>query len=387
MKKSKIVYIGQFIPPTGNAVAQRVRANACLLRELGYDVVLVGCDKQASEIKKIDDNEFETYVTPYPSSIVAWLKRCVSVRDYLGIIDTLDDVEIVITCDLQTIAQSKLRSALKKRGIKYVEDTMEWIRHSRKKNIRTLIKDIDTYFRMSKQHIKTHNIISISNYLHNYYTSKKCNSVNVPVLIDYYADKWNVDKEYAPNEVRTVVYAGDAGSIGYKERLDKVVLCACELYRKGKPMRVEMIGVDRDAFVNQCPDIAADKDFDNVAVFYGRQSHEFCLQKIKTADASILIRENSLEMQAGFPTKLSESLRLGVPPMITNVGGYDRFIKDGVDCFFVKDTENETVFEVLESFLNLTDDELMQIHKNCENNKSFHYMSYADSVKDFISKL
>ena len=52
MKNHKIVYIGQFIPPAGNAVAQRVRANACLLRALGYEVVLVGCDKETATTKR-----------------------------------------------------------------------------------------------------------------------------------------------------------------------------------------------------------------------------------------------------------------------------------------------------------------------------------------------
>lgn len=388
MKNHKIIYIGQFIPPAGNAVAQRVRANAHLFRALGYDVVLVGCDKEIATTKRKEDTEFETYITPYPSSISAWLKRCVSVDDYLKIIDSFDGVDIVITCDLQSIAQSRLRRALKKRNIKYVEDTMEWIRHSRKKNIRTIIKDVDTYFRMSKQHIKTHNLISISNYLHSYYIGKGCNSVNIPVLIDYYADKWMLsEQKYIPNATRTLIYAGDAGSIGYKERIDKVVELACGLYRNGTPLRVEMIGLDRDAFVKQCPSIAADPDFDNVAFFYGRQSHEFCLKKIRMADASILIRENSLEMQAGFPTKLSESLRLGVPPIITNIGGYDKYIEDYKDCFFVKDTDNDTILDVLKKFTELTDSELMVIHDNCESNKSFHYMNYLDSMKNFISKI
>ncbi len=388
MKKNKIIYIGQFIPPDGNAVAQRVYANACLFAELGYEVVLVGCDKGASAVQRRTDGKFDTYVTPYPGSIRAWLRRCVSVKDYLKIIDELDDVFLVVTCDLQAIAQSRLRRALKKRRIRYAEDTMEWIRRSRNRNIRTIIKDLDTRFRMSRQHIKTHNIISISQYLHQYYIDRGCNSVNIPVLIDYHAAKWQDPVHlYTPNQVRTLIYAGDAGSIGYKERIDKVVECACALYSEGKPLRVEMIGLDRDAFVRQCPAIAADPNFDHVAVFYGRQSHEFCLQKIRQSDASIIIRENSLEMQAGFPTKLSESLRLGVPPMLTNIGGYDRYVTDGKDCFFVRDTEMTTIRETLETFLSLTDAELLQMHTNCRENRQFHYENYVEEVKQFIENM
>ena len=55
MNNHKIIYIGQFIPPDGNAVAQRVRANARLFRALGYDVVLVGCDKEIATTERKED--------------------------------------------------------------------------------------------------------------------------------------------------------------------------------------------------------------------------------------------------------------------------------------------------------------------------------------------
>ncbi len=384
MSKGTIVYIGQFIPPTGNAVAQRVLANAKLLQSIGYEVVLIGFHRDVKELKQLENTIFPTYVVPYPKTMKTWIKRCISIKEYLSVIDSLSNVKIVITCDLQSIAQAKLRKALKKRKIKYVEDTMEWIRHSRKRNLRTFIKDVDTHFRMAKQHIKTKNIICISQYLYNYYISKGCNCVKIPVLIDYEDEKWDVAEEYQPNEIKTLIYAGDAGSIGYKERLDKVVQCACNLFQTGKKFRIELIGVSKEDFVKQCPEIAGNNFFDEIVVFYGRQTHEFCLQKISKADASIIIRENSLEMQAGFPTKLSESLRLGVPPLITNIGDFDEYITDQKDCFLLKDTEEVTIENALLKLYEMDNEELKKMHENCKTSHAFDFLLYQEKMQSFL---
>ncbi len=66
MSKGTIIYIGGFELPDKNAAAQRVVSNAKLLREVGYDVVLVGVDKEISI--KVDENifyGFKTYSIKY----------------------------------------------------------------------------------------------------------------------------------------------------------------------------------------------------------------------------------------------------------------------------------------------------------------------------------
>lgn len=387
--KNYIVYIGQLIPPDKNAVAQRVYANAKLIKMCGYVPVVVGCDKDVDKLTKIDDcYAIETYVLPYPNTTKQWADRMISIDNYIEVFHRIgtDKIAAVITCDLQALAQGKLRKYLKKRNIAYIEDTMEWIRHSRNKSIKTLIKDVDTYFRMSYAHIKTNNIICISDYLYQYYSKRQCTVTKIPVLIEHKDPKWEIDAEYMPNPERTFVYAGDAGSIGYKERLDNVVIAACKLFDEGVKVRVEIIGMERNAFAEKCPQIASHKNFDAVCFFYGRKPHLFCLDRIKKADASILIRENSDEMKAGFPTKLSETLRLGTPPLVTFIGDYSEYIADGIDCIRLYGTSVEETYHAMKKVCYLSELELKSLHLNCERNRNFDIEKYVDRMSEFLDK-
>jgi len=386
MAKKTVVYIGKFIPPRGNAVAQRVYANAKLLRDLGYNVILLGCSREITEMREMPDQHFKTYIMPYPSGTRAWIKYCTSIEEYLKVVDAekVEKGSLVVTTNLQFIAQRRLRNALKKRGIAYAEDLTEWIRKSQEKSKVRIIKDISTFFRMKVESVKTGNLICISKYLYDHFKSKGCTVARIPGLIDYDEEKWAVAENYSPNKVRTLVYAGDAGSIGYKERLDKIVKEACLLYEEGKPLIVEMIGVERDDYVEQCPDIANHPAFDKVAVFYGRQTHEFCLEKIAKADASVLVREDTHEMRSGFPTKLSESIRLGTPPILTMIYGYETYVTPGIDCIALKDTSDEEVRRALIELYNMSEEALVKMHNDCKDSHTFDYKNFKEEMKNFV---
>lgn len=388
-ERKKIVYIGQFIPPDGNAVAQRVFANSLLIESCGYIPVLIGYSKNVNTVTKLENCYFETYVLPYPKSFKQWILQGSCISNYTKILEKIgcEYISYVITCDLHSIAQSKLRNFLKKKKIVYIEDTMEWIRHSRKKNIKTCFKDIDTYFRMKYQHIKTNNLICISETLTNYYMNRNCNVIKLPVLIDYDAEKWNLKIDYVPNTVKTLIYAGDAGSIGYKERLDYVIESACKIYDIGYIFLIKIIGMTEEDFVKQCPTIASHKNFKNVTRFYGRQEHLFCLKEIKQADASIIIRENTHEMKCGFPTKLSETLRLGTPPIITPIDGYSNYVRPNIDTFMLNECSLDSVENMLKYIHNLNDEELICIHNQCLKNTNFHYKKYKEEFLIYLEKI
>lgn len=390
MEKKFIIYIGQIIPPDKNAVAQRVYANAKLLKKCGYIPIIIGCDKNITCLKRIDDvYSFETYVLPYPTTTKQWVYRMISIKQYIKIFNKVgkENIKAVITCDLQSIAQIKMQKYLNKNKIIYIEDTMEWIRHSRKKSLKSIIKDIDTFFRMKFIHLKTKNIICISDFLFKYYKNKNCNVVNIPVLIDYYDKKWDIKMKYIPNKVRKFVYAGDAGSIGYKERLDKVMIAACQLLESGYNIVVEIIGITKSEFEKKCPNIAKNKNFTKIARFFGRQPHSFCLEKIKQADFSILIRENTREMKAGFPTKLSETLRLGTPPLITFIGDFENYLTDNVDCIKLLNTSIQEIYNAMRKICEFDDEKLISMHNNCLSNHKFDITNYENQFKEFLNKI
>ena len=70
--KKKIVYIGKFLFPDGNAEGKLVYSNGRILSELGYDLVFIGVNEQKinfSKSKFMIDN-FESYSIPLNNSLL-----------------------------------------------------------------------------------------------------------------------------------------------------------------------------------------------------------------------------------------------------------------------------------------------------------------------------
>src|SRR5690606_16340718 len=96
MDKGTIVYIGGFELPDKNAAANRVVANDKALRELGYEVTLVGLTKENKENQKhYYFEKFKCYDLPYPSSFINWVKYLFNIKEELKIIKAEVPVKVI----------------------------------------------------------------------------------------------------------------------------------------------------------------------------------------------------------------------------------------------------------------------------------------------------
>ena len=68
-----ILYIGGFELPDKNAAAQRVMANAKLLRDMGFNVTLTGITKEVGSQSNIYEG-FCCESLPYPTTTKEWLR-------------------------------------------------------------------------------------------------------------------------------------------------------------------------------------------------------------------------------------------------------------------------------------------------------------------------
>ena len=69
------------------------------------------------------------------------------------------------------------------------------------------------------------------------------------------------------------------------------------------------------------------------------------MRELSGAAALLVVRPDTLQNRAGFPTKLGEFLALGRPVIVTNVGEIGRFLKDGVNAFVIDIGENNSRVE------------------------------------------
>ena len=73
MNKS-ILYLGGFELPDKNAAAQRVIANAKLLREMGFDISFIGISKDINNAPKVVEG-FRSNPVPYPTGTKQWMHQ------------------------------------------------------------------------------------------------------------------------------------------------------------------------------------------------------------------------------------------------------------------------------------------------------------------------
>ena len=364
--KKKVLYIGGFEMPDKNAAAQRVLANAMTLREMGYVVTFIGPTKERTNIVS-EFNGFKCDYIDYPQNLKQWINYITTFVSSNKISEYNPDY--VILYNFPAIASLKILKACHKRGVKIFHDLTEW-EASAGWSPREIIRKIDINLRMRYCMKKMDGVIAISRYLYNYY-SCYTNTILVPPTVDLANIKFNRDRQLVANNPVQLVYAGTGG--GLKDRLDDIISAV----NKVQNVKLTVVGLTKNQYEKVYGNLPECKNVE----FKGRVSHQEAVNTVCNADFQMLIRENTLKNKAGFPTKFVESISCCTPLIATlssNVGDY---LVDGKNGFIVD--ENNSLQSVLDKVSKLSNDEVIDMKKNCRDFTGFDYRSF----KEEFSKL
>lgn len=370
--------------PEGNAAAQRVTANAKAFRDLGYETFFIGLSRNHEANGRILTFEGWEYINfQYPNNIIEWLKYLASIRRFIPYLKKHTD--LVIAYNYPAFALEKLRRWCSKESIPLISDCTEW--YEAKGNIIfRIIKGLDTSLRMTKVHPKLNGMITISDYLYNYYNGRMRNVVNIPPLVDLRMKKWNIGQNETKNNNSTltkIIYAGSPGA-GSKDRLD-VILRVLSLLKKNESFifSFTIIGLTIEQYLRTFHSELPDNLEGNV-FFKGRLQHTDTLQEIMDADFNLFLRDKNLTNTAGFPTKLVESISCGTPVITNSSSNIKSFIVEGKNGFWVDDKSETTLMVGLKKALSSSKDEILNMKKWCLSSRAFHYQNYLGSFKDLL---
>lgn len=368
--KGRILYLGGFELPDKNAAAQRVLSNAKLLREMGYQVSFVGVSKDLENAPTIVDG-FESSPIQYPISITQWFHHICRFISKQGILSKSPNY--VVLYNFPAVASLRILRFCHSKGIKVIHDITEWESNSGWLP-RDIIQKIDINLRMHYCMKKMDGIIAISRYLYDYYC-KQVTTILVPPTVDLKNNKWNRSRVLRSSKPILLVYAGSPGG-GVKDRLDLIV----ENVAKHPNMKLIVVGISKEQYFesfhkNQEP-------LDNIE-FKGRQSHEAAVKEVCSADFQMLIRDSNRKNNAGFPTKLVESMACGTPVIATVFSNIEDYIKDGINCFLITpDNSFESVLDKLDS---LSSEVIISMKQKCIDMTVFDYRYYqTEFSKIFI---
>lgn len=368
--KGTILYVGGFELPDKNAAAHRVLNNAKIFKELGYNVVFCGVNREIFSPAESSENilGFESFPIPYPANSKQWIKQMLTIGQYSHLIDIFSDIKFVICYNLHAIPLAKLISLCRKKSIKIVADCTEWYENKFSINPIKLIKCIDTFLCMRVFQKKCDGMIAISSYLANYYKKSVKHIMVVPPLVDLEDEKYIFDGEKPHNEVTTLVYCGSPSAS--KESLGEVVKCLNNI--TDLDFRLRIVGIDYEHF---CSMYNALPDRGKIE-FMGHVSHKTALQTVRESDYALIIRPKTRATIAGFPTKFAEAISLGTAVIASDTSDLSKYLKNGKNGFLVDI-----------SMLDIDFRRILLSKKPDVEKETFDYKSYIIDFQNFIKKI
>lgn len=389
MSKS-VLYIGGFELPDRNAAAQRVIANSKIFSTLGYDIYLYGISHNKVKVNnsfcKLDLENFSFFYNEqkYPKTLIEWgryLSDCSSVIDILKNRQS-NNIDIVVAYNYPSIKLFKLYNYCKTNGIKLIADVTEWYVPTGNIFFR-LLKASDTAFRMKYVHKKLDGLITISNFLSDFYKSQ--NILELPPLVDLKECKWK-NKIKDKDRIINLCYVGSPGS-GMKDRLDLIINSLFRIKNQVNSFHFHIVGISKQQYLTSFENSERLNEIDNLITFYGRQSHKKALSILKESTFTVFLRENNLVNTAGFPTKFVESVSCGVPVLTNISSNLDFYINKEKLGFELSIDSNEALDESLKESINKPFGEIIKAQNHCKDFVKFNFLHYKDSLSLFINKI
>jgi glycosyltransferase involved in cell wall biosynthesis len=393
IETQKIAYIGSFSFPDGGAAARRILGNAKSLRDAGYNVIIgsgqLKDDKAQSAITFFDDFEVHSIGERTAEGLPSFLKNL----KYLGMgiktVKWLDSMavkpSVIILYSGYSPYLIHLLPWCRKRNVKLVFDAVEWYQATS-----TLKAILSPYYwnielAMRYYTVKTNNIIAISSFLKKYYESKKASVVVVPPTIDTRAFPANLTRN--KNKKLVIAYTGTPG---HKDLFDNYLEAIIRINFDNEMVTLKVAGLTAKEILKY-PALQNRKiqQLPSYIVTAGIVSHSHAIELVKNSDFSVLLRKPTKVAQAGFPTKVVESLTVGTPVIANLTSDLKNYLKDGENSFTFDGYSPENLVTVLGKILKLSNSELIEMRGKARNTAENHfdYRIYVNSFKKFIGSL
>lgn len=378
-----IVYYGNVLYPDLDAASHRTLGNAKVLREFGYNVVLVGTRKGENrpvlETREVFEG-FDIYYFADPQASQQWMDYLFGFKPLKEVLALQYNVAAVIVYNHPSISTYKIKQFCHLKGIKVYADCTEWF-DPEGLSVHNLIKKMDTWYRMRHVNIKLDGVIAISSFLQRFYEEKGVKTICVPPLIDLSQEKWQIKEsdQYGEHEGVRLAYVGNPGA-GTKDKLAMIIKALAFIHQTHPEVlfSLNIIGMNQEQFNDVFKTDITGCDF---VSFLGRRPNVEALSHIKQSDYTIFLRENNLICTAGFPTKFSESIACGTPVLTNPSSDLERYIKNGKNGFAMDITTDDSLAESLYKALTVDKSQINNMKQFCREERTFDYHSFVSEFE------
>ena len=386
--RSLVLYVGQFSEPEGNAAGKRVFGNALILEALGFDVLMLGKTQIKNSSGRINYSKHISFESFPNYGKLRYGKYALYLENYIK------SLQIKPVCIIRygspglSLFDNRVLRFAKKEDIKVIADVVDWLRADSGSLIFNIVKSLDIYLEKAVFNKKSDGIIAISNYLADYYKKRNKKVVVIPPVVA----KYRINK--AQNDVTRIIYAGIPFRLGskkkdthsLKDRLDLAIESLAEVFFDGsKPFSFSIFGITKEQYLFTFPrHEKLLEDVGDIIKFYGQRPMKEIQAELLESDFSILLREKNRATSAGFPTKVVESMSCGVPIITTRTSDLDKYIKNGINGFFVDINDSDSLVSQLKSIISISHDELQVIKNNCFEDTHFLPIAFENKMREFL---
>ena len=394
-----IVYIGSFLAPLDDAIAKRAVGIGMIFQMLGYSFRMIGESKEVLLGKISNERDYGgmTYCT---------LHRAVNATEHFRYSKDIKQIKrkliewrkrekicAVILCGTKcALMANGIVNFCKMQKIPLIVDSMDWLNSHTGNTIFDLVKNIDTWVEINYVNKRANGVICISRYLSDYYSKSGLRTIVIPPVSPYKKTKLNIQ-----NSIPQIVYAGVPCRLDQplvdpndaKDRLDIIIEILFRLYKKRIPFIFYVFGLTKEQY-----DLAFPKQKQMVqelvqsraVTFFGRVKDNVVREYVEKSDYTILLRNRNRISQAGFSTKLSESIAIGTPVITNDTSDILIYVQDNYDAIIVDIDKIDEIERRIE--MSLCDEvNLKRLKHNVRKNQCFSPQSYVDRLKRFIEEI
>lgn len=388
MKRNEplVVYVGPFGFPDGGAAARRILGNAQSLREAGYAVEIASGQMEGPA--DYDDFPVHSLGERTAEHMGSALKRLLYAGMGTKTVAWLDSLstkpDAVILYSGYSPYFMRLLPWARRTKTPLIFDAVEWYDPPSALHWLRSPYYWNTELAMRVYAARTGNILAISSYLERYYAARGCNTVLVPPTLD--------TSRVTPNLESTTegpMIVGYTGTPGHKDLFDAYLAALLDLDPEGRRVRLRMAGLSSDE-VLAFPALRAKgaRALPGCVEALGRTPQEKAMELTRGADFSVLLRPNARNSNAGFPTKVVESLSVGTPVICNITSDLGRHIRDGETGIVCREGTSGALKDALQRAIALSveDRRRMRAAARAEAEVSFDYRRYVEPLAQFMAR-
>ena len=373
-----------------DASGQRAYADATMLMKAGFKTFLFGhpTNKQMFESK---DSSLEIKTINMPSHGFSKLLGIISTKPIKDAIkevtksnNKIDNIIIYSVLSIPRVAF--LKRYCKKHNINLIFDIVEF-QNLFQQNLLSFF----TYY-LPNMYInkccvsKGTNVICISNYLFDYCKRKGANVVKIPfVNIESLGE--NTTPSSVNTQTITFLYAGSPGK---KDNLKEMIQAFIGLKKsQSKPFVFYIAGVNFEKILSYGFSKSDLLQASSYLVILGKLPFDEIVALYSSVDFTVLLKNSDARhAKADFPSKISQALAFGVPPIVNYSSDLEQFLVDGENSLIVENNNYLSLLHTLEKSLLINDNDRIKMRKKAliTAKKYFSPEAYFEEFEKLIHR-